>query len=78
VHPRLRVVFDKREPTAQLDGGRELAAPLKCGADCHGILIADGEHCQSMGSRTTTDKLAILRRHREPDTHRRERQILHP
>jgi len=48
VRPRLRVVLDKRKPTAQFDGGGELAAPLKCGADRRGILIVDGKHRQSM------------------------------
>src|SRR5208283_5027615 len=60
VRPRLGVVLDKRKPTAQLDGGGELAAPLKCGADRRGILIVDGKHRQSMQACATADKLVIV------------------
>ena len=60
MRPCLRVVLDKRKPTAQLDGGSELAVPLKCGADRRGTLIVDGKHRQSMEAYATADKLAIV------------------
>jgi hypothetical protein len=54
--PRLQVVGDGGEQPAQLDGGRQLASLLECGADRSGFRFGDDEHPASMGTRTAAGK----------------------
>jgi hypothetical protein len=54
--PRLRVVRDPWEPSAQLDSGRQLSLLIKHGTDRGGISLGNDEHPNSMAGRTAADK----------------------
>jgi hypothetical protein len=60
--PRLRVVGDPWEPSAQLDSSRQLSLLIKNGTDCGGISLGNDEHPNSMAVRTTPDKFVTERR----------------
>jgi hypothetical protein len=54
--PRLRVVGDPWEPSAQLDSSRQLSLLIKHGTDRGGISLGNDEHPNSMTVRTVADK----------------------
>jgi hypothetical protein len=54
--PRLRVVCDPREPSAQLDSSRQLSVLVKDSADRGSIGLGDNEHPNSMAIRTAAGK----------------------
>jgi hypothetical protein len=56
--PGLRGVGDAGKQSAQLDGSRQLTAPVESGADRCGLCLGDDEHPGSMGTPTTADKRA--------------------
>jgi hypothetical protein len=59
--PRAGVVGDARKPSAQLDGGRQLAFPLEDVADGSCIGFGEDEHGLTMGPRSVTGKAAPRR-----------------
>jgi hypothetical protein len=57
--PRLGVVGNPREPSAQLDSSRQLSFLREDSANCGSIGLGDNEHPDSMVARTTVSKRSV-------------------
>ena len=58
--PRLGVVGNPREPSAQLDGSRQLSFLSEDSANCGSVGFGDNEHPDSMLARTTVGKASCV------------------